>query len=459
MIAERSSLFSSWQLVVVPLILMAAFALRIWGIDFGLPNTLARPDETTLVHRALAIGAGDLNPHFFRYPSLHFYVLALVYGLYFLAGRATGHFDGVEDFQYEFFAEPSTIFILGRLLTAMMGTASVALVYSIATRWRGRTAGVLSALFLAVAFLHVRDSHFLTLDVPATFYLLVACLFAWRQFDQPNTRTALLSGLFLGLATSTKYNVVLLAPMILLAVVFSSRGHQHGSSEAAGLHLGSPQLNSKGSWTLLAMTTLVAIVAFVAGSPFVLLDYSTFLADLTAEGGQFSVGRALDLGRGWTYHLHTSLVHGLGWPLLITSAARLSIPAAATHRPRPGLPRRSAHLLPGGGKWEERLFALHGPHGAAVVYHSRGLPRYNNPQAPWCRALWRTSWYRSAGGSTHGPRFLAPQLTVGMSRYTSARGPMGSATHPSWLDARPRRKHLRISPSQSFPTLAGTCQG
>lgn len=321
MIAERRSLFSSWQLVVVPLILMAAFALRIWGIDFGLPNTLARPDETTLVHRALAIGAGDLNPHFFRYPSLHFYVLALVYGLYFLAGRATGHFDGVEDFQYEFFAEPSTIFILGRLLSAMMGTASVALVYSIATRWRGRTAGVLSALFLAVAFLHVRDSHFLTLDVPATFYLLVACLFAWRQFDQPNTRTALLSGLFLGLATSTKYNVVLLAPMILLAVAFSSRGHQHGSREAAGLHLGSPQLNSKGSWTLLAMTTLVAIVAFVAGSPFVLLDYSTFLADLTAEGGQFSVGRALDLGRGWTYHLHTSLVHGLGWPLLITSAA------------------------------------------------------------------------------------------------------------------------------------------
>ena len=154
--------------LVLPLILLLAFALRIWGIDFGLPNTLVRPDETTLVHRALAIAAGDLNPHFFRYPSLHFYTLAVVYGVYFLVGRVTGHFDGVEDFQYEFFTEPSTIFILGRLLTAFMGTASVALVYLIATKWRGRAAGVLSALFLSVSFLHVRDSHFLTLDVPST---------------------------------------------------------------------------------------------------------------------------------------------------------------------------------------------------------------------------------------------------------------------------------------------------
>ena len=180
--------------VVLPSILLAALALRIWGIDFGLPNTLTRPDETTLVHRALAIGAGDLNPHFFRYPSLHFYVLALVYGLYYVAGLATGRFDGVEDFQYEFFTDPSNVFILGRLVSAAMGTASVLLVYYIARRWGGRGAGLLSALFLGVAFLHVRDSHFLTLDVPATFYLLVACEYAWRHLDQPRARTALLAG-------------------------------------------------------------------------------------------------------------------------------------------------------------------------------------------------------------------------------------------------------------------------
>ena len=302
---------NNWQTIALALILLAAFALRIWGIDFGLPNTVVRPDETTLVHRALAMGSGDLNPHFFRYPSLHFYVLALVYGLYYLAGNVTGRFDGIADFQYEYFTDPSTIFIIGRLLTAAMGTATVALVYTMATRWRGRTAGVLSAAFLSVAFLHVRDSHFLTLDVPATFYLLVACAFAWRQFDRPTNKAALLCGLFVGLAVSTKYNTALLAPTVLLAVWLAAPG---GTA-------------SRERWTPVAMTALAALGGFIAGSPYVLLDFSTFISDVTAEGGQFSLGRNVDLGLGWTYHLHTSLPTGLGWPLLAASAAGLVLMA------------------------------------------------------------------------------------------------------------------------------------
>lgn len=302
---------NNWQTVALALILPAAFALRIWGIDFGLPNTAVRPDETTLVHRALAMGSGDLNPHFFRYPSLHFYVLALVYGMYYLAGTVTGRFDGTADFQYEYFTDPSTIFIIGRALTAAMGTATVALVYSMATRWRDRTAGVLSAAFLGVAFLHVRDSHFLTLDVPATFYLLVACAFAWRQFDHPSNKTALLCGLFVGLAASTKYNTALLAPTVLVAVWLAAPGGT-GSRER---------------WTPVAMTALAALGGFIAGSPYVLLDFSAFISDVTAEGGQFSLGRDVDLGIGWTYHLHTSLPTGLGWPLLAASAAGLVLMA------------------------------------------------------------------------------------------------------------------------------------
>ena len=303
-------------LVLAP-VLLAALGLRIWGIDFGLPNTLTRPDETTIVHRALAIGAGDLNPHFFRYPSLHFYVMAFVYGLYYLAGLATGRFGGVDGFQYEFFADPSTIFILGRSVSAVMGTASVALVYGIAARWCGRAAGMLSALFLSVAFLHVRDSHFLTLDVPATFYLLVACLCAWWHFDRPRASTAVAAGVFLGLAAATKYNVVLLAPTVLLMVYRSpARSHDRDDSAAdRDLHgLSSP-------WRFVGLSSIGALLAFAAGSPYVFLDFSTFVADITAESGQFSAGRAVDLGRGWGYHLHTSLPLGMGWPLLAASSA------------------------------------------------------------------------------------------------------------------------------------------
>ena len=50
--------------------------LRVVPIWFGLPFDRARPDEETAIGHALAIVGGDLNPHFFHWPSLTFYLFA-----------------------------------------------------------------------------------------------------------------------------------------------------------------------------------------------------------------------------------------------------------------------------------------------------------------------------------------------------------------------------------------------
>ena len=73
--------------------IVAGLALRLWGIDFGLPHTAARPDESTLVHRALVIAGGQWNPHFFNYPSFHLYLLSAVFGLYYLSSLLVGTVD------------------------------------------------------------------------------------------------------------------------------------------------------------------------------------------------------------------------------------------------------------------------------------------------------------------------------------------------------------------------------
>ena len=64
------------------LVLLLAAALRVWSLDFGLPHTLARPDETEIVPRVLLFFTGDLNPRFFHYPSLYFYVVGVVYAVW-----------------------------------------------------------------------------------------------------------------------------------------------------------------------------------------------------------------------------------------------------------------------------------------------------------------------------------------------------------------------------------------
>lgn len=291
--------------LVLGLILAAGLALRLWGLGFGLPNLHCRPDEGVLVHKALAMGQGDLNPHFFNYPSLHFYLLAGLYGAYYAAGQASGAFAGLEEFERQYFTDPSTWYLLGRLASALFGAASVALVYLLGRHRGGERAGLMGAAFLAGAFLHVRDSHFLTVDVPATFYLLGALLLLWRYVAGSGRRCLWAAAVLLGLASSTKYNLGLFLPCVALAAWWGPSGAGAGEP----------------SWKRTGAAMAVVGAAFLAGSPFVLLDFPAFWRDLAYERAHFATGHGLDLGRGWSYFLSFSLPYGLGWPLLLAGMA------------------------------------------------------------------------------------------------------------------------------------------
>ncbi|MBU9889857.1 MAG: hypothetical protein KTQ49_08335, partial [Candidatus Omnitrophica bacterium] len=50
-------------------ILALAFAVRAFGVPFGLPY-LYHADEPVVVNHALAYGTGDLHPRFFNIPPL-----------------------------------------------------------------------------------------------------------------------------------------------------------------------------------------------------------------------------------------------------------------------------------------------------------------------------------------------------------------------------------------------------
>ncbi len=134
-------------------VLMLAFGLRVYGIGFGLPQ-LYYWDEPEILNRAVQVGGGDLNPHFFIYPTLYIYVLAFVSGFYFFLQRAIGNLHDVEQFAVEYFVDPSGVYLSARLATCLVGTACVLLMYHAGRELFGRTTGLLAALFLAVSALH-----------------------------------------------------------------------------------------------------------------------------------------------------------------------------------------------------------------------------------------------------------------------------------------------------------------
>lgn len=293
--------------------IVAGLALRLWGLDFGLPHTAARPDESVLVHRALDIAGGHWNPHFFNYPSFHLYLLSGVFGLYYLASLLVGTVDGTQAFLLRFLLDPSGLYLTGRWLTALMGTATIACCWHMGRTLGGRAAATASAILIALAFLHVRDSHFLTVDVPATFWVTASLAVLVDHAHRGGRRRLVIGAILAGLAMSTKYNAVLFLPAMALAVWRSPGGDR----------LRDPPL-----------ALAIAAAAFLCGSPFIALDPGGFWRDFLFEWQHFGRGHAgQELGNGWLYHLTFTLRHGLGLPLVLGAVSSL---VWLARRRRPG---------------------------------------------------------------------------------------------------------------------------
>ena len=162
-------------------ILALAFFLRGWGVRFGLPY-LYHADEPIVVNHALAFGMGDLNPHFFKIPPLVSYLLFICYGIYCVAGWGLGLFHSVRDFEQLFYFDPSSFYLIARLVFGVsLGTASVYVLYRLVKQFWNTQTALWASFFFAANFLHALDSHYVYDDIPLLFVLLLGFYFIFRM--------------------------------------------------------------------------------------------------------------------------------------------------------------------------------------------------------------------------------------------------------------------------------------
>src|SRR5512135_2772481 len=146
------------QLIIsLSVILLLAIILRVWGVGYGLPYTY-HVDEPTYVSAALNLGAGTIGKQ--PNPTGYSNILFGEFAAYYLAGRVTGQFPTTAAFEQAYRSDPSVFLLLGRLTSVLLGAATVLVVYGLGKHSANQSVGLLAALFLAVAFLQVRDSHF-----------------------------------------------------------------------------------------------------------------------------------------------------------------------------------------------------------------------------------------------------------------------------------------------------------
>lgn len=265
----------------------SAVALRVIGLRWELPNQRHyfsyHPDEVFLLLPSLQYFAqGDWNPHFFNYGSLYLYLVGLP-AVWSGLAKDPGSL--------------APLYLLGRGITAGLGILSVALLY-LAVRGENRRLALVSAALLAVLPLHVINSHYATVDVPATFWLVVAFLFAVRGARQMRAAYGALTGLAVGLAAATKYNAGLfLIPAMLAPALAGPRGWR---------------------WSWPGAMLLGAMVGFAMGCPY--FASPDFWRDVRFELEHMRSGGTtafVGMGSGWAYHLVHGLPVALGFPLLL----------------------------------------------------------------------------------------------------------------------------------------------
>ena len=287
-------------------ILGVAAWLRCWGLAFGLPHTLARPDEEVVFAIALRCFERQFNPHFFDWPTLYMYVVGAGDILYFNIGRLAGWFPLEYDFLLSVARNHAPVFLIARGVSATLGVATVWVTYLVGRRLFAPSVALAGAAFLAVAPLHVRDSHFGLPDVAATMLVVTAFYFVVCYAQSGRRKDAWLVGLFAGLAASTKYNAGLMLVPGLWVILRDVRG-----ADAARLRLA-------------LLCALTALAAFIAASPYVLLDWRGFLEGLRRISAHLSAGHVTQDSWAWRTHLTSSLWYGLGWPVLATGIVGLA---------------------------------------------------------------------------------------------------------------------------------------
>jgi dolichyl-phosphate-mannose-protein mannosyltransferase len=222
--------------------------------------------------------------------------------------RALGRIGSLADAQRMYFSDPTTLYTAGRTLGVACGTATVALVYKLGARVGNRRAGIAAALFLAVAPLHVRDSHYIKHDVPATLAVVAAYLVMTRLWATgaaveriPATRDVLLSGAACGVAFAVHYYCVFLVLPLGWSVLRAFRDR---------------------AVSRLALALAASSVVFFALSPFIAVEPLVALRDIAANR-QIVVDRAVAggvFGPAWRY-AEMLWRDSAGMPVIVASVA------------------------------------------------------------------------------------------------------------------------------------------
>jgi 4-amino-4-deoxy-L-arabinose transferase-like glycosyltransferase len=285
------------------LVTLAGAALRVYNLQWGAPYYHFHIDEHFVFSGADMLARNPheaaMSPKFFMYSPLPMYFLIGVRWIY-EALRGPLVLTVLHD--------EVTFMVLGRAISALLGTATIPLVWLIARRISGPRAALIGAALAAFGVLHLRESHFFTVDIPLTFFSMLTLLALMHVVERITWLNDLKVGLAFAAALLCKYTAVFLVPVIGVAYLLSP-GESRGTAAdwiRRGLRACVPGL--------------IGAAVFLACNPLVVIYYAKFRQDiadwvtapLTGAWKPIWTAQFADIGSPHLYWFTNILWWGLG---------------------------------------------------------------------------------------------------------------------------------------------------
>jgi 4-amino-4-deoxy-L-arabinose transferase-like glycosyltransferase len=271
-------------------VLAVALLLRLWGIKSGLPYVYDTDEDQHFVPHAISLLGHSGNPNYFDNPPAYSYLLAAVYEIWF-GGRAA--------LSHAFAVDPTEVWVIARVVTALLGVLAVWLIYLFANRLFERRVALLSSALMAVAFLPVFYSRLALNDVPTLVPLELALYATAGILRHGRRRDYAFAGLALGVAAATKYTGGIVVLPLAAAALLRWRDDAPPASVLRGIVLAGG----------------LAVLAFVVCDPYSLLAFASFKAGIAHQGAESAAASGklgLTHGSGVLYYLWTA-TWGVGW--------------------------------------------------------------------------------------------------------------------------------------------------
>jgi hypothetical protein len=277
-------------------LLPLALLLRVYGLDWD-RGLYFHPDERQILMvvdrlapparwQELPTPNSSLNPRFFAYGSFPIYLLRLSAWALALWRPA--------------WASMSQFYLLGRSISALSDTVTVAVTYLLARKLFDRRVALLAATFVTFTVLHIQLAHFYTVDTLLTTLALLAVHKAVDVAREGRLRHGVTLGALLGAALATKASAWPLALVVVAAWMASTWAVQPSRCPMW------PRL--KTAWLAVrrqvVLTLAIGGVCFVLLQPYAVIDAYRFVTGM---------GQELAMAQGWYDFPYTRQYAG-SWP-------------------------------------------------------------------------------------------------------------------------------------------------